>query len=822
MAPSPVPFTMGGTERAVTGIVRAVNEHTPHSAELLKLPVREHTFGGLIAGYRAFAELDVSHFDLVITTKYPAWMIDHPNHTCYLFHPLRGLYDTYDRSAAPVPPRPPHPVAGALASAASRTRTRTAALDLLAQCDAALGELGADHPDLALVSPTSREVVHALDRVARGRPGVRRHLALSQTVASRSGYFPAGVRPEVVYLPPDLAGLGPGGARHFFTMSRFDRPKRLHLVVEAMRRTTTDRPLLLAGSGPEEGELRRLAGGDPRIRFLGRIDDAEAAALYRDALAVPFVPDDEDYGLITVEAMACATPVITCTDSGGPTEFVDQDVTGLVVAPEPAALAAAMGRLARDEPFARRLGEQAHERTAALTWPATARALVGTTAAHGPAGLATRGATPAAPADGRRPDHEQLTVLSTYAIYPALHGGQVRCAELYGRLTDRFDLHFLCLGPYEGEATEQVVAPGIRQSVLPMTRRQAELCWTQEPLVGVPLNDVLGGSSIGANPPFLAALRTSLDDAAAVVLAHPYLLPALEEYGSALPLAFDAHNVEFDLKASMYPSSALGRELLDAVDRVERAAVERAALVTACSAEDAARLAERAERPVADIHVISNGARVPPTIASAHQRAGATRTWLRRFDRPGRTHEGIAVFLASFHGPNVDAARLICEIAPDVPEALFVLGGGHGEALRRRPLPSNVVVTGMLAPRAKDAVLAAASVALNPMRLGSGTNLKVLEYLAAGVPVVSTPFGVRGLGAVDGEHLLLAEPADLAASVRRVLRDPDASHRRAVAGHAFVAERYDWTGLAARYAELLAHLLGAEVAQKRASYSAEL
>ena len=95
VAPSPVPFTLGGAERAWNGIVRAVNDRSEHACELLKIPTPETDLSELIAGYRRFARLDVAHFDRVISSKYPAWLAPHDDHLIYLFHRLRGLYDTY-------------------------------------------------------------------------------------------------------------------------------------------------------------------------------------------------------------------------------------------------------------------------------------------------------------------------------------------------------------------------------------------------------------------------------------------------------------------------------------------------------------------------------------------------------------------------------------------------------------------------------------------------------------------------------------------------------------------------------------------------------
>jgi len=92
--------------------------------------------------------------------------------------------------------------------------------------------------------------------------------------------------------------------------------------------------------------------------------------------AVVFPPQGEDYGFVTVEAFASAKPVITCTDSGGPLEFVRHGQNGLIVAPDPAALAQACAELAADARLAERLGTQGQRDIAPLTWANTVRKLV--------------------------------------------------------------------------------------------------------------------------------------------------------------------------------------------------------------------------------------------------------------------------------------------------------------------------------------------------------------------------------------------------------------------------------------------------------------
>src|SRR5947209_4626348 len=101
VAPSPIPFTIGGAEKLWWGLLRQINENSAHQAELIKIPVREHAFWELVDSYERLFHLDLTYFDLVISTKYPAWMVSHPHHICYMQHRLRGLYDAFHFSNLP-------------------------------------------------------------------------------------------------------------------------------------------------------------------------------------------------------------------------------------------------------------------------------------------------------------------------------------------------------------------------------------------------------------------------------------------------------------------------------------------------------------------------------------------------------------------------------------------------------------------------------------------------------------------------------------------------------------------------------------------------
>jgi len=84
VAPSGVPRAVDGAEKFWWGMLDAINQLASHEVELIKIPAPERNFWEVLESYKRFSELDLDHLDCVISTKYPAWMVAHRNHCCYL------------------------------------------------------------------------------------------------------------------------------------------------------------------------------------------------------------------------------------------------------------------------------------------------------------------------------------------------------------------------------------------------------------------------------------------------------------------------------------------------------------------------------------------------------------------------------------------------------------------------------------------------------------------------------------------------------------------------------------------------------------------
>jgi len=215
----------------------------------------------------------------------------------------------------------------------------------------------------------------------------------------------------------------------------------------------------------------------------------------------------------------------------------------------------------------------------------------------------------------------------------------------------------------------------------------------------------------------------------------------------------------------------------------------RAALVTCTTQADAEKIRGRCHTPV---QVIPNG-------ASTDEIA---------FIPPSQRREKEILFVGAFFWPpNSKAGRfLVKEVLPRVraaePAARVVLCGkepGIELTLSRRP---GVEVTGTVP--SVTPYLERAGVFANALFDGSGSSLKVMEALAAGLPLVSTATGVRGHPLVPGRHFTLAEDADtFARAILDIFQAPERFDEQARAGRA-VAESLSWVSLGEEFAAAVA------------------
>ena len=333
-----VPFVTGGAESLVRSLVDQLRARG-YETDLVSLPFKWDPKEEILAHAAAWRLLDLSAsngrpIDLIITTKFPTYFARHPRKVAWLIHQHRAAYDL---------------------------------------CGTEYSDFAHVERDVGL-----RQKLVELDRQMLEECG--RRFTISETTSQRLERF-NGVRADPLYHPPRLAGrlrAGPYG-NYVLSVGRLESTKRVDLLLQAMPDVDPSLRLLIVGEGTQRARFEAIAeerGLGGRVEFVGRVGDDSLLELYAGALAVAFVPYDEDYGLVTLEAFLARKPVVTASDSGGTLEFVKDGVSGVVCAPEADAVADALNRLVTDRGLAASLGEAGYEQVRHITWDTVIEKLV--------------------------------------------------------------------------------------------------------------------------------------------------------------------------------------------------------------------------------------------------------------------------------------------------------------------------------------------------------------------------------------------------------------------------------------------------------------
>ena len=272
----------------------------------------------------------------------------------------------------------------------------------------------------------------------------------------------------------------------------------------------------------------------------------------------------------------------------------------------------------------------------------------------------------------------------------------------------------------------------------------------------------------------------------------------------------DWHNIESELmrqyskrQPSLLRRAYAGKTALLMSEFESRALREFDAHIVV-SQKDAERL--RNLKSDARVFMIENGVDTSYySDAQIEKAAGARR------DTPGKNR---IVFVASmdYHANIEGAVSFAREVWPRLrarqPELVFtIVGRDPSPEIRALALTPGIEVTGTVddvRPFYRNAVAA-----IVPLNVGGGSRLKILEAMAAGVPVVSTTLGAEGLAVRHGENILIADSTEqLVEAIAGVVEDGAQRTRLGAAGRTLVSSRYDWSRLGASLFEIHQQLLG--------------
>lgn len=381
------------------------------------------------------------------------------------------------------------------------------------------------------------------------------------------------------------------------------------------------------------------------------------------------------------------------------------------------------------------------------------------------------------------------------SVYPPSDGGEVRTWKTANRLADHGTVWFAQPGVnnYEYENGVRTLDIGNPYLWTKATRiylwnawlaagsgfdeRQTE--WTVDTLVQHPATFDL---VVCESPQMIRASRrlAEHEDAELLVNFHNSMFELLDQ----------------QLRSRRVPGF-LRRRAVDRLRDLEQSAIDAADAVVFQSEDDVTHY-DLPENTFVD--VIANG---------------CDYDWIADGGEPERVAESLGlptdgttcVYVGAYdYEPNQQAASHICEeIAPELPGVTFVLAGRNPP----ESTPANVLTPGFVSDL--PGLLSAADIALCPLTMGSGTKLKIMDYLAAGLPIVTTPVGTQGIPIEDGRDALVVDrPAGFPHAIRRLEESPEL--RRSLGENAAaLGQQFDWDRLLEGYDRLLEALYEPEI-----------
>lgn len=395
----------------------------------------------------------------------------------------------------------------------------------------------------------------------------------------------------------------------------------------------------------------------------------------------------------------------------------------------------------------------------------------------------------------------RILVLSPWLPYPPEFGSSIRTYQLIKNLARHHRVSLLTYAKPDQEANLAVLRD-ICETVYTVAPPRNEN--KREEKRSAQLATLFSLSSFQSRSAYSPAMQAAIDS---VLAEQDFDIVQVESSHMGVfriktsgRIVLNEHNVEYELLYRTHCSErSLPRKLYNGLEFLKFRAEEQqtwrrvdACLLTSQREEEIVRRT----LPHKPMTVVPNGVDIDNFKAS-HQ---------EEVDPNSIVFTGLMTYR-----PNIDGAVFfIKEVLPHIwkvrPSAVFtIVGQGASEEVYRLTGPQ-VIATGRV-PDVRCYLEKAGAVVV-PLRMGSGTRLKVLEGLAMSKAMVSTSLGCEGINVESGRHLMVADdPRQFAQNVLQVLDDPALATRLGRQGRALAEREYSWAGITDHLEEFYSRLL---------------
>ena len=386
---------------------------------------------------------------------------------------------------------------------------------------------------------------------------------------------------------------------------------------------------------------------------------------------------------------------------------------------------------------------------------------------------------------------KKITVVVHYSVFPPRGGGQNRIFYMYKEIAKFINVEIVTL-VHENKKKDKVkIAENLWEIRIPKTKKFARKEWRIFRKVGIPVTDIAVLFYASELKEYIHAFKKSALTSDCIIASHPFAYELVKNNCNK-PIIYESHNVEYNLKQQIFTDCKITDRILSAIFDIEKQACRETILTTVCTLEDAERMKNLYGLQKKNILEIPNGFD-PVSVQFQNLEERKKNKY-----QLGLESTVIALFIGSWHQPNIDAVYKILEMANQKKKIIFIIIGSVGHYFAAKKYPSNVGFMGVVDDEVKKITYGVVDVALNPMMSGSGSNLKILDYIAAGIPVITTHTGIRGLLDIPDNSLKICDISMFNECIETYCRNSDT-----VKSYEYVNKKYTWAKIAQKFLKSL-------------------
>jgi glycosyltransferase involved in cell wall biosynthesis len=370
-------------------------------------------------------------------------------------------------------------------------------------------------------------------------------------------------------------------------------------------------------------------------------------------------------------------------------------------------------------------------------------------------------------------------------IYPPNTGGVLRYFHIYNELSKFYDITLLSQ-KYTPDVEFIPYSATFREYKIPTDPIQHKI---DKKLIkgGVgprfSTHAALSCALLDSPPPtFMEYYDRYYKQSDMIIFESPFMLNHDKNFGlDTKPRIYNSHNLESRFASRIWYGMN-SRNYVNHVTRMERKLVKRSTMMFATSREEKTNFIKAYNVDQRKIKLSPNG--VIPEY------------WFPRYVDESNDKQAKVLFIGSMHQPNHQIVKfIITRLSKQCPSLKFIVAGTCCNKYSHLKI-KNVAFLGEIDDEEKKRLFSTVDIAINPAFFGTGTKIKTLEFLSAGIPLISTNVGVNGMRLTKDVHYINASSRNFALLLKRSLQDKERLKKIALQGQQYVNQNYSWGEIA--------------------------